>query len=169
MERILSRAEFREALFLVAPGLEERLAKWRRDPDSRVGQKIERPLVEYSTRAASRPTPFGLFAGCSVGTLGARTVLTAARRAGYVRHTRLDMDYVRRFSQAPLALKSQGNTKRMTRSPSQGTGADSSSKPASFRTGLCVRLSKQTVISRLVMSMLPCVLMNRRKIVWGVA
>ena len=55
------------------------------------------------------------------------------------------------------------------RSPSQPTGAEGSSKPASLRMGLCVRFSKQTGISLLVISMVPSVLMNLRKIVWGVA
>lgn len=83
-----------EALFLASPSLVDRLEQWRRDPHSRSGAKVERILVRYFARMTQRSTPFGLFAGCSVGTLGKRTRLELPPRAHYRRHTRLDMDYV---------------------------------------------------------------------------
>ena len=98
LKDVLDCSEFREGLFLSAPGLEKRLVDWFRDPDSKPGQKVERPLVEYFVRAAVRPTPFGLFAGCSVGTLGSETRLTLAPRAAHQRHTRFDMDYLFRLA-----------------------------------------------------------------------
>jgi thiopeptide-type bacteriocin biosynthesis protein len=63
-------------------------------PESEPGQKMERALVRYFARMAGRATPFGLFAGCSVGTIGDETSLVLADRARYRRHTRLDMDYL---------------------------------------------------------------------------
>jgi hypothetical protein len=54
---------------------------------------MERALVRYLARMTGRATPFGLFAGCSVGTTAGETRLQLAARTCYRRHTRLDMDY----------------------------------------------------------------------------
>ncbi len=94
MRAVLARPEVREALFVASPTLEESLCFWEEAPESERGQKVERTLVRYFTRMAGRPTPFGLFAGCSVGLLGNATRLTLEERRRYRRHTRLDMDYV---------------------------------------------------------------------------
>jgi thiopeptide-type bacteriocin biosynthesis protein len=91
---IATRPEVREALFVAAPDLEERLDVWLNSPDSEAGQKMERALVRYFQRMAGRATPFGLFAGCSVGALGEESRLVLADRGRYRRHTRLDMDYL---------------------------------------------------------------------------
>src|SRR5437867_12851768 len=82
---IYARPEVREALFVASPDLEERFEVWLREPESEWGQKIERALVRYFARMAGRATPFGLFAGCSVGILGAETKLVLAERARYRR------------------------------------------------------------------------------------
>jgi len=88
------RPEVREALFLASPDLEERFSAWLREPDGPAGRKIERALVRYFLRMAGRATPFGLFAGCSVGTVADSSQLGLAPRTRYRRHTRLDMDYL---------------------------------------------------------------------------
>jgi hypothetical protein len=46
------------------------------------------------SRAAGRATPFGLFAGTSVGRIGDCTDLVLDASAQSVRHSRLDMDYL---------------------------------------------------------------------------
>ena len=92
--RGLPRPEVREALFVASPGLEERFDRWLREPEDPDDRKIERALVRYFARMAGRATPFGLFAGCSVGTVGDETGWSSADRACYRRHTRLDMDYL---------------------------------------------------------------------------
>jgi thiopeptide-type bacteriocin biosynthesis protein len=94
LRAVFARPEAREALFVASPELEGRFDVWLRQPESEPGQKIERALVRYFARMAGRATPFGLFAGCSVGTLGDETRLALAERARYRRHTRLDMDYL---------------------------------------------------------------------------
>jgi thiopeptide-type bacteriocin biosynthesis protein len=94
LRAVFARPEAREALFLASPDLEERFDLWLRQPESEAGRKIERALVRYFARMAGRATPFGLFAGCSVGTVGAETRVVLADRSRYRRHTRLDMDYL---------------------------------------------------------------------------
>ena len=94
LREALERPEVAEALFLASPSLFDALAGWRADPDSRKGKRAENAMVRYLQRMASRPTPFGLFSGCSLGTLDSPTRLRLAPRAKYQRHTRLDMDYL---------------------------------------------------------------------------
>jgi hypothetical protein len=94
LRAIVNRPEVREALFVAAPELEERSGPWLREPERGDDPKMERALVRYLARMAGRATPFGLFAGCSVGTVGDETRLVLADRSGSGRHTRLDMDYL---------------------------------------------------------------------------
>ncbi|MGH9869346.1 MAG: lantibiotic dehydratase [Candidatus Polarisedimenticolia bacterium] len=84
----------REALFVASPDLHESLAAWTRDPDGERGGRIERSLVSYFARMAGRPMPFGLFSGCSLGTIGSATDLILEGRPAYRRSTRLDMSYL---------------------------------------------------------------------------
>ena len=102
LREALERPEIAEAVFLASPSLFEALAGWRADPDSKKGRRSENALVRYLQRMATRPTPFGVFSGCSIGVLGGvledgASRLELAPRAGYRRHTRLDMDYLFAF------------------------------------------------------------------------
>jgi thiopeptide-type bacteriocin biosynthesis protein len=81
------RPEVREAVFIASPDLDRALAE---KSDSRA----IRSLLAYFTRMTSRCTPFGLFAGCSLGSTGQRTCIRLSSRSHYGRHTRLDMEYV---------------------------------------------------------------------------
>jgi len=94
LRTIVDRPEIAEALFLGSPDLFDALEQWKRDPDSKKGRKSEQALVRYFLRMASRPTPFGLFSGCTAGRIGDRTRLALAPRSAYRRHSRLDMDYL---------------------------------------------------------------------------
>jgi thiopeptide-type bacteriocin biosynthesis protein len=90
------RPELREALYLASPQLCETLDAW----ESEQARKWLPALVSYFERAASRPTPFGLFAGCSLGEIGERSCLELEERSRYRRHTRLDMDYLTALARA---------------------------------------------------------------------
>jgi thiopeptide-type bacteriocin biosynthesis protein len=94
LREIVDRPEIGEALFLASPDLYDTLEHWKRDPESKKGKKTEQALVRYFLRMASRPTPFGLFSGCTAGRTGDRTRLALAPRNAYRRYSRLDMDYL---------------------------------------------------------------------------
>jgi thiopeptide-type bacteriocin biosynthesis protein len=90
---LVSRPEVREAIFLASPSLDEGVESWLREGADPEG-KIRQAALRYVARMAGRATPFGLFAGLSLGHVGEQTHLRLAGRSSYVRHTRLDADYL---------------------------------------------------------------------------
>ncbi len=94
LRAIVARPEVREAIFVASPGLEESIDQWLADPTSERGEKTERSLVRYVSRMCARPTPFGLFAGNTIGELGTETHLELAPRETYRRYTRIDGDFL---------------------------------------------------------------------------
>jgi thiopeptide-type bacteriocin biosynthesis protein len=92
LRRQLSRAELRESLYFASPRLERKLDTWLRGAAS--DPRLERTLARYLGRLGSRATPFGTFAGVSLGRLGEQTRLRVAGRESYRRVLRLDMSYV---------------------------------------------------------------------------
>lgn len=90
----LARPEVREALYLASPDLYDRLPAWEGATlGDRDRLRMTRALVRYFTRMASRPTPFGLFAGVGIGTIGQETRLEVSPRA-VSRRVHLDMGYL---------------------------------------------------------------------------
>ncbi len=106
LQSIIERPEVRQALYLASPGLEEALAYWYRDPDSRRGQRVQRALTRYLARMAGRPTPFGVCAGVSTGTVGRQTRLCISGSGAYRRHTCLDAETVAALDDAFRQLAS---------------------------------------------------------------
>jgi thiopeptide-type bacteriocin biosynthesis protein len=94
LQQLVARPEVREAIFVASPVLEESIDAWIADPTSEAGQKTERSLVRYISRMAVRPTPFGLFAGNTIGAIAEATHLELAPRDQYRRYTRIDGDYL---------------------------------------------------------------------------
>lgn len=98
-----SNAMVREALFVASPSLDSGVETWLRDADDPRARGVPESTLRYFARMAARPTPFGLFSGCTVGSFGARTQLVLAPRSAYRRHSRLDMHYLDALSEALLA------------------------------------------------------------------
>ncbi|MBP6633995.1 MAG: lantibiotic dehydratase [Kofleriaceae bacterium] len=94
LSQLLSDPVIAEALFVASPELAGQLDEWRAQPESPAGVGIERALVRYLARMATRSTPFGLFSGVSVGQLGETTRIELPARSANLRHTRLDGDYL---------------------------------------------------------------------------
>ena len=79
-------AFFREMLQIATPDLSEVI-----DNDK---THTKNSIYRYYERACTRPTPFGLFAGCSMGALGKHTEIQLLKQNQYKRNTRLDMNYI---------------------------------------------------------------------------
>ena len=77
---------FKEMLQIATPDLSDSLEKGE--------NRALYSAYRYYQRACTRPTPFGLFAGCSVGTIGDKTEIQLAEQNQYKRVTRLDMNYI---------------------------------------------------------------------------
>jgi thiopeptide-type bacteriocin biosynthesis protein len=96
----VDRPELRDALFVGSPSVADSLDVWRKEPDSERGRRVESALVAYFSRAAARATPFGLFAGCTTGTVSSETRLRLQARERYRRYSRIDMDYLWALAEA---------------------------------------------------------------------
>jgi thiopeptide-type bacteriocin biosynthesis protein len=97
LRQLLERPEIIHALFVASPSLQSGIEHWKRDPDSKKGLQAERALVRYFERMSTRSTPFGIFAGCSVGQVTCEspaTSLNLRERTSYRTCTRLDFDYL---------------------------------------------------------------------------
>lgn len=89
---ILSLDAFKEAIFIASPSLyEEVYIK---------GDKSERTcmsIVKYFTRACTRCTPYGLFAGCSLVEFGELSTITLSSIDKVKTYSRIDMEYLCEF------------------------------------------------------------------------
>lgn len=100
LRAVIARADVREALFVASPSLFEGLTAWLAAPDPARDRALEAAVFRYVQRMSARPTPFGLFAGTTLGTLGDRTELALDAAAGYRRHTRIDNDHLESVTRA---------------------------------------------------------------------
>ncbi len=103
IDGLLRRPEVSEALYVASPGLMEGVDKWRREPTGERGQKVERALISYLQRMATRCTPFGLFASVSVGRVGKTARWGVADAEHLRRRTRLDNGYLQAVCEQLLA------------------------------------------------------------------
>jgi len=90
LRELIRRPDIREAVYLASPTLDQSLEHWLREPESERGHAAELVLMRYCHRMSHRCTPFGLFAGHSVGRLGDRTSFEMGPPTTHYRHTRLD-------------------------------------------------------------------------------
>ncbi len=86
-----------EALFLASPFLYteiDKMLKKNKIEHTPKAKKIQLAFLKYLSRMSSRCTPFGLFAGCSVGVLSEKTNITLVDYLKFNRQTRFDMNFL---------------------------------------------------------------------------
>lgn len=81
-----------EAIFAASPALYERFRRWLLGEKLPEQDKLVVTLHKYLIRMCSRPTPYGLFAGCTMGTFGEHTQFRAGSASTLRTHTRIDID-----------------------------------------------------------------------------
>lgn len=77
---------FNEALLLASPDFYREKDK----NNANYNKRMQMSLYKYLTRASTRCTPFGLFAGCSFGQFGVTENIKLVTKNNYQRTTRLD-------------------------------------------------------------------------------
>ena len=98
--KVFSKPIVKEAIFLASPSLYFEAEKWAlNELDKKKYNKVRLSLLKYFTRLSTRCTPFGLFAGCAVGSFGEETKIAYQNIGQTKRHTRLDMNYMVALSQ----------------------------------------------------------------------
>jgi len=91
-----------EALFVASPEFHNKLKKCLDYKESNLNneERLCQTFYKYLSRMASRCTPFGLFAGCGVGSEGEETNIILSEIQEFDRHTRLDMVYLCNLAQS---------------------------------------------------------------------
>jgi thiopeptide-type bacteriocin biosynthesis protein len=91
LRELASGAAVREALALASPDLAARLEAWLAGTlEGTAARNMEQALLRYLSRMSSRATPFGLFAGVSLGTWGPASHLELAPWRACRKAVRLD-------------------------------------------------------------------------------
>ncbi|PQA94973.1 hypothetical protein B0A70_06535 [Chryseobacterium piscicola] len=101
----------REAIFLASPSFSSQIDKWMNNEitNDEKKLKLKHSVLKYLSRMSSRCTPYGLFAGCSVGHFSDQTQIIIDKPINHKRHTRLDMNYVVALSDKLMKIDSIRN------------------------------------------------------------
>jgi hypothetical protein len=96
LKRICNYPVIKEAIFLASPNLQSKIEKWLKGEltDEKELTNLPQAIYKYLARMSSRCTPFGLFAGNSIGETGNETNLSLSAINDYRRVTMLDMNYL---------------------------------------------------------------------------
>ena len=78
----------REAIFLASPSFSAQIERWINGEITDVEKKIKlkHSILKYLSRMSSRCTPYGLFAGCSVGNFSDQTQIILDNPTNHQRH-----------------------------------------------------------------------------------
>ncbi|WP_299894169.1 lantibiotic dehydratase family protein [uncultured Aquimarina sp.] len=101
LKKICSDQIIKEAIFLASPSLYQEFEKWLVGnlTEKAASERMMYSVLKYLSRMSSRCTPFGIFAGTSVGSFSEIANITLSDKSKNNRHTRLDMNYLVALSQ----------------------------------------------------------------------
>ncbi len=107
LKTICDNPVIKEAIFLASPNLQSKIEKWLSGEltDEKELTNLPQAIYKYLARMSTRCTPFGLFAGNSIGETGSETNLSLPAIKDYRRVTRLDMNYLCSLAQDLLNNK----------------------------------------------------------------
>jgi hypothetical protein len=86
----------REAIYLASPELLTALDKCKSNPSTLSDKKksaLALSFLKYLSRMSARCTPFGIFAGCTVGKITQETNIILESPENHSRHTQFDMQF----------------------------------------------------------------------------
>ena len=84
----------RQALATASPRLYDRVERWLAGETLSDEAKLINTLHKYLIRMTTRSTPYGLFAGCALGSVGPKTAFLAESPDRAAPHARLDTEYL---------------------------------------------------------------------------
>ena len=94
---------FKEALLLSSPVLVDEIEKYlNKDLNEKESEKLLLSICRFYLRASYRCTPFGLFAGISIGKLQDNTFISLNSRLHYKKNIRLDTHFLSDLTQKIL-------------------------------------------------------------------
>lgn len=116
LKEICSDLYFQEALFLASPTLHNTLIEWLagKTLNKEKTEKLKNSLLKYLSRMSTRCTPFGLFAGYSLGQFADFSNISLNHLSLYKKYTRLDTQYLVMLSQNFVKNKTIRNTLKYT-------------------------------------------------------
>ena len=89
LEKLFCQTAIQDAIRIASVDLSEELKRFS-TLENKKKERARDSFTRYINRMSTRCTPFGLFAGCEIGTFGECTNLIFSRKI--IRHTRLDMN-----------------------------------------------------------------------------
>jgi lantibiotic biosynthesis protein len=96
LSNVFSTDEMKEAIFITSPELYDAMLSWLNGnlKDKVQEKKLLQSLHKYYCRMSTRCTPYGLFAGCSIGKINDEPSSINLTEKKTKRHVRIDMNYV---------------------------------------------------------------------------
>ncbi len=94
LQSLVDAPLIQEAVLTGSPSLFHAIPRWQRAPQSSKGRQAQAKLFRYLIRMATRPTPFGLFAGVALSHVGSEMDLRIGARSQHRKRTRPDMQWL---------------------------------------------------------------------------